>query len=44
VKKMPLAVGDIAPDFTLKDENGENFPLSEQTAEKIMLIFIRGGW
>ncbi len=41
---MPLEVGDLAPDFTLKDENGENFTLSKQKAEKILLVFIRGGW
>ena len=41
---MPLEAGDLAPDFTLKDENSENFTLSNQRTGKIMLVFIRGGW
>ena len=43
--KITLEVGDLAPDFTLKDENNEEFRLSEQYKKsRIMLVFIRGQW
>jgi peroxiredoxin (alkyl hydroperoxide reductase subunit C) len=35
---MPLAVGDTAPDFTLRDQNNEEFVLSSFRGEKAVLI------
>jgi peroxiredoxin len=36
----PLGVGDVAPDFTLKDYNNEQFTLSEQRGVRaVLLIF-----
>jgi peroxiredoxin (alkyl hydroperoxide reductase subunit C) len=35
---MPLAVGEVAPDFTLKDQNNEEFVLSSFRGEKAVLI------
>ena len=34
----PLAVGEVAPDFTLRDQNGAEVSLSEITAEKNAVI------
>ncbi len=35
-----LTVGDVAPDFTLRDQNGADVTLSELTAEKnVVLVF-----
>jgi peroxiredoxin (alkyl hydroperoxide reductase subunit C) len=35
-----LAVGDSAPDFTLKDQNGQDFSLSEFRGQKnVVLVF-----
>ncbi|MCW2525357.1 MAG: ahpE [Pseudonocardiales bacterium] len=34
---MPIAVGDDAPDFTLKDQNNEEFSLGAQRGEKAVL-------
>ena len=36
----PLAVGQVAPDFTLPDQNGVDVRLSELTAHKnVVLVF-----
>ena len=35
---MPVAVGDIAPDFTLKDQNNEDFVLSSFRGDQAVLI------
>ena len=34
----PLAVGDVAPDFTLRDQYGAEVTLSELTAEKNVIV------
>ena len=34
----PLAPGDLAPDFTLRDQNGVSVTLSELTAEKNVVV------
>ena len=40
-----VAVGDIAPDFTLEDQNGRKFTLSaELKTQPVVLIFYRGYW
>ncbi|SOD74442.1 peroxiredoxin (alkyl hydroperoxide reductase subunit C) [Jatrophihabitans sp. GAS493] len=35
---MPLAVGDLAPDFTLRDQNNEEVTLSQFRGEKAVLM------
>jgi len=37
-----LKVNDRAPDFTLTDDSGESFRLSEQAPEKVLLVFYPG--
>ncbi len=40
VTVAPLAVGDTAPDFVLKDQNGADFSLSQFRLEKnVVLVF-----
>ena len=40
VPAAPLAVGDTAPDFTLKDQNGQDVALSSFAGEKnVVLVF-----
>ena len=34
-----ISIGDIAPDFTLKDQYGEDFVLSANKGKKILLSF-----
>ena len=39
-EKMPnLKVGDPAPDFTLKDSNGQTVRLADLRGKKVMLYF-----
>jgi cytochrome oxidase Cu insertion factor (SCO1/SenC/PrrC family) len=40
----PSAAGKAAPDFSLKDQNGNNFTLSEQRGAWVLLYFYRGYW
>jgi len=42
--QVPSAVGQIAPDFTLKDQDGKEFKLSEQRGHWVLLFFYRGYW
>ncbi len=35
-----IAVGQMAPDFTLPDENGENVRLSGQRGRPVVLVFL----
>ncbi len=42
-KTEPLKVGTIAPDFTLKDQNGKELKLSK-VRKNTMLVFYRGYW
>ncbi len=37
-----LKVNDEAPDFTLTDDSGEPFNLSDQAREKVLLVFYPG--
>jgi peroxiredoxin len=37
-------VGDTAGDFTLKDQNGEEFRLSEQRGKRVLLSFHPAAW
>jgi peroxiredoxin len=40
----PIAVGETAPDFTLKDQHGENFKLSAHKGKKVLLSFHPLAW
>ena len=42
--QTPAAVGQIAPDFTLKDQDGKGFRLSDQRGHSVLLYFYRGYW
>jgi peroxiredoxin Q/BCP len=37
-----LEIGDKAPDFSLADENGEEFRLSDQAGQRLLLVFYPG--
>jgi peroxiredoxin Q/BCP len=37
-----LKVGDKAPDFTLVDDSGGSFKLSDQSGNKVLLVFYPG--
>jgi len=39
-----LNIGDIAPDFTLKDHHNKDFKLSEQHGKKVLLSFHPLAW
>lgn len=42
--QVASAAGKAAPDFTLKDQNGANFKLSDQRGTWVLLYFYRGYW
>jgi cytochrome oxidase Cu insertion factor (SCO1/SenC/PrrC family) len=39
----PLKIGEIAPDFTLSDQNGKQIALSKAKVP-VVLVFFRGYW
>ncbi|WP_232461986.1 redoxin domain-containing protein [Thermococcus siculi] len=39
-----MKVGEKAPDFALKDQNGEEFRLSDFKGEKVLLPFHPLAW
>ena len=39
-----LAIGQQAPDFTLRDQNGKAVSLSAARGHKSVLVFYRGYW
>jgi len=39
-----LAVGQLAPDFTLPDQNGRKVHLAEARGQKTVVVFYRGYW
>jgi cytochrome oxidase Cu insertion factor (SCO1/SenC/PrrC family) len=44
-RTSPVAVGEIAPDFTLADHKGQKVTLSEaRTKSPVVLVFYRGYW
>lgn len=44
-RSPPVGVGEVAPDFTLEDQNGRPHPLSAQRGKRpAVLIFYRGHW
>jgi cytochrome oxidase Cu insertion factor (SCO1/SenC/PrrC family) len=42
--QVPSAAGKPAPAFTLKDQDGAGFSLSEQRGTWILVYFYRGYW
>ena len=45
VRSTPIAVGDVAPDFTLEDQNGHKVTLSDARGKSpVVLVFYRGYW
>jgi len=42
--QVASATGQIALDFTLKDQSGKDFKLSAQRGHWILLFFYRGYW
>lgn len=44
-RDTPIAVGDVAPDFTLEGHNGQKVSLSEARGKSpVVLVFYRGYW
>jgi cytochrome oxidase Cu insertion factor (SCO1/SenC/PrrC family) len=42
--QIESAAGQPAPDFTLRDQSGKAFRLSEFRGNRVLLIFYRGYW
>jgi cytochrome oxidase Cu insertion factor (SCO1/SenC/PrrC family) len=42
--QVASAEGKQAPDFTLKDQDGKEFKLSDQRGHQVLLFFYRGYW
>ena len=44
-RSTPIGVGDIAPDFTLEDQNKNRVALADARAKSpVVLVFYRGYW
>ncbi len=44
-RATPVAVGEMAPDFTLEDHQGRKATLSESRGKSpVVLVFYRGYW
>lgn len=43
INTEPLKIGEIAPDFTLSNQDGKQIALSE-AKKPVVLIFFRGYW
>jgi len=44
-RNAPVAVGDVAPDFTLEDQNRNKVTLSNARGKSpVVLVFYRGYW
>lgn len=44
-RSSPVAVGEIAPDFTLEDQSGQKVALSSFRGQSpVTLVFYRGYW
>jgi cytochrome oxidase Cu insertion factor (SCO1/SenC/PrrC family) len=45
LQRAPIGVGDIAPDFTLEDQNHKQITLSDARSHvSVVLVFYRGYW
>ena len=44
-RDKPVGVGEVAPEFTLEDQNGQKHSLSAEHGKRpVVLIFYRGYW
>ena len=44
-RSSPLPAGEVAPDFTLGDQNGNKITLSDARGKSpVVLVFYRGYW
>ncbi len=44
-RNSPIAVGAVAPDFTLEDQNGRKVTLSDSRSKNpVVLVFYRAYW
>ena len=43
-RESDIRVGQVAPDFTLDDENGNKITLSEMRGETVVLMFYPFDW
>ena len=44
-RNSPVQIGEIAPDFTLEDQNGQKVTLSSaRGSAPVVLVFYRGHW
>jgi peroxiredoxin len=43
-RNKPIDKGETAPDFTLKDQEGKDFKLSEQKSKRVLLSFHPLAW
>jgi peroxiredoxin len=43
-RNKPIAKGETAPDFTLKDQDGKDFKLSDQKGKRVLLSFHPLAW
>ncbi len=44
-RSTPIGLGDVAPDFTLLDQNGHKITLSDARGKSpVLLVFYRGYW
>ncbi|MFA5309073.1 MAG: peroxiredoxin [Dehalococcoidales bacterium] len=43
-RTKPITVGETAPDFTLKDQDGKDFKLSAQRGKRVLLSFHPLAW
>ncbi len=45
MRSTPIGVGDMAPDFTLEDQNRNQVTLSAARSQSpVVLVFYRGYW
>ena len=44
-REKPVGVGEVAPDFTLVDHNGQKRSLAAERGKRpVVLVFYRGYW
>ena len=45
VREKPVGVGEVAPEFTLVDHNGQKHSLAAERGKRpVVLVFYRGHW
>ncbi len=44
MRSTPIGVGDVAPNFTLEDQNKSKVTLSDASKGPVVLVFYRGYW